>query len=89
MGAVDELGVDGADDCAVGANDGGSWREVEVAEDAHGEAVAATGGDDDFDPGRLGELKGGAVAEADFAGGVEQGSVEVDGDEARQHVLLE
>jgi hypothetical protein len=34
-------------------------------------------------------VEGGEVAGADLAGGVEQRSVEVDGDEARQHVLLE
>ena len=62
--------------------------QVEIAEDVHGEAVAAAGGDDDFDAGGLGELEGGEVAGADVAGGVEEGSVEVDGDEARRHVLL-
>jgi hypothetical protein len=62
---------------------------MEVAEDAHGEAVAAAGGDDDFDAGGFGEVKGGEVAGADLAGGVEESSVEIDGDEARRHVLLE
>ena len=89
MGAVDELGADGADDGAVGADDSGVGIEVEVAEDVHGEAVAAAGGDDDFDAGGFGEVEGGEVAGTDLAGGVEQGSVEVDGDEARRHVLLE
>lgn len=89
MGAVDELGVDGADDGAVGTDDGGGGLEVEVAEDLHGKAVAAAGGDDDLGAERFGEAEGGAVARADLAGGVEQGSVEVDGDEAGRHVLLE
>jgi hypothetical protein len=62
---------------------------MEVAEDAHGEAVAAAGGDDDFDAGGFGEVKGGEVARTDLAGGVEESSVEIDGDEARRHVLLE
>ena len=87
MGAAEELGVDGADDGAVGADDGGGRVEAEVAEDVHGEAVAAAGGDDDFDACGLGEVKGGEVAGADVAGGVEQGSVEVDGDEAGRHGL--
>ena len=89
VGAVDELGRDGADDGAVGADQGGGGVEVEVAEDAHGEAVAATGGDDDLGAGGLGKIEGGAVAGADVAGGVEESSVEVDGDEARRHVLPE
>ena len=89
VSAMNEFGADGADDGAVGADDGRCVVQVQVAEDAHGEAVAAAGGDDDFDAGRLGETEGGEVAGADLAGGVEERSVEVDGDEARWHVLLE
>jgi hypothetical protein len=51
--------------------------------------VAAAGGDDDFDAGGLGELEGGEIAGTDLAGGAEQRSVEVDGDEAGRHVFLE
>jgi hypothetical protein len=86
---VDELRPDGADDGAVGADDGGGWPEVQIAQDVHGEAVTAAGGDDDFDASRFGELKGGEVARADVAGGVEESSVEIDSDEAWRHVLLE
>jgi len=89
VGAVNQIGVDGADDGAIGADDGRCGLQVQVTEDLHGEAVAAAGGDDDLDAGGLGEFEGGAVARADFAGGVEERSVEVYGDEARRHVLLE
>jgi hypothetical protein len=70
VGAAEEFGADGADDGAVGADDGGGGVEAEVAEDVHGEAVTAAGGDDDFGAGGLGEVKGGEVAGADAAGGV-------------------
>ena len=50
-------GADGADDGAVGADDGGGGLQIEVAQDVHGEAVAAAGGDDDFDAGGLGEWR--------------------------------
>lgn len=88
MGAVDELGADGADDGAVGADQAGVVVEMKIAEDVHGEAVAAAGGDDDLDAGGLGELESGTIAGADVAGGVEKGSVEVDGDETWRHVFL-
>ena len=55
------------------------------AQDAHGVAVAAAGGDDDLGAGVLGELERGEVAGADAAVGVEQRAVHVDGDEARKH----
>ncbi len=89
MGAANELGADGADDGAVGADDGGCGLQAQVAEHVHGEAVAAAGGDHDFDTGGFREAEGGEVAGTDLAGGVEERSVEVDGDEAWRHVLLE
>lgn len=89
MGAVDEFGANGADDGAVGADDAGMEIEMEVAEDAHGEAVASPGGDDDFNAGGFGEVEGGAIAGTDLAGLVEESSVEVDGNEAGRHVFLE
>lgn len=89
MRAANEFGADGADDGAVGADDGGVGIQVEVAEDVHGEAVAAAGGDDNFDAGGFREVESSEVAGTDLAGGVEEGSVEVDGNEARRHVLLE
>jgi hypothetical protein len=55
----------------------------------HGEAVAASGGDNDFNAGGFGEVKGSAIAGTDLAGGAEESSVEVDGNEAGRHVLLE
>ena len=89
VGAMDEVGIYGADDGAIGADDGGGGLQVQVAEDLHGETVAAAGRDDDFDTGGFGELEGGEVTGTYFAGGVEQSPVEVDGNEARRHVLLE
>ena len=61
MRAGDELGGDGlgaegaegAGDGAVGADQDAGVVEAERAQDAHGEGVAAAGGDDDLDAGGL------------------------------------
>jgi hypothetical protein len=44
--------------------------------------VAASGSDDDLDSRFFGEAQCGAIADADLAIAVEQGSVHVDGDDA-------
>jgi len=68
---MNEFGADGADDGAVGADDGRSMMEVQIPEDVHGKAVAAAGGDDDFDAGRFRKPESGEVSGTDVAGGVE------------------
>jgi hypothetical protein len=86
VGTEVELRAEGAGDGAVGADEGARrGRRLERAEDAHGVGVAAAGGDDDLGAGGLGELERGEVARADVAFGVEQGSIQVDGDEAGVH----
>ena len=87
VGASEELGGDffcpeGAGDRAVGADEDGVWVEAEQAQDAHGEAVTASGGDDKLDSAGLGCAEGGEVARADAAVVAEQGAVHVDCDEA-------
>ena len=82
QGAVEQLCADGADDRAVGADEGAVGVEGEFAQDVHGVAVAATGGDDDFGASFFGGAKGGEVARADAGVGAEEGAIHVDGDEA-------
>ena len=95
VGAGEELGGDvrggdsclrgrrpeGAGDGAVGADEDRGVVEAERAQDAHGEAVAASGGDDELDSVGLGCAEGGEVARADAAVVAEQGAVHVDCDE--------
>lgn len=56
-----------------------------MAQDAHGVAVAAAGGDDDLGAGGFGEAEGGEVARSDAAIAVQKGPVHVDGDKAWLH----
>ena len=56
--------------------------EVELAQDLQGEAVAATGGDDDLNTSGVSEREGSAVAWRDVAAGMEECAIEVDGNEA-------
>ena len=55
---------------------------MEIAKNAHGVAVAATGGDDDLNSRVVSKAKCGAIAGADVTIAIEQGSVHVDGDDA-------
>ena len=58
----------------------------EWAQDAHGEGVAAAGGDDDLNSGGMGGPERGKVARADVAVVAEQGAVHVNRDETgRDH----
>jgi len=87
VGAGDELGgfgggAEGAGDSAVGADEGEGVVQAEGAEDAHGVAMAAAGGDDDLDAGCVCGVEGGERARGDAAILVEEGAVHVDGDEA-------
>ena len=61
--------------------------EAERAQDTHGEAVAASGGDDKLDSVGVGGVEGGEVARADAAVVAEQGAVHVDCDQADGVVL--
>ncbi len=65
--AVDQLGPDGAEHRAVGADQGIGFAELEVTNDAHGVGVTAAGGDDDLDAGLVRGVQGGAIAWADLS----------------------
>ena len=65
-----------------------SGCEAERAQDTHGEAVAASGGDGELDAARVGGVEGGEVARADAAIVAEQRAVQVDGDEADGVVVM-
>ena len=101
MGAGEEPGGDGvcagrpegAGDGAVGADEDGVGVQAERAQNAHGEAVAASGGDDKLDAAGLGGAKDTEVARADAAVVAEQRAVHVYrektwGDQAGRAVLF-
>jgi len=83
VAAMQQLRTDGADDRAVGADERMLGGQIEFPEDLQGKAMAATGGHDDLNASGVGECDSGTVALGDVASRVEQGAVEVDGDEAR------
>ena len=85
VGSVKESGANGANDGAVGADDRAGWIQVQIAQNAHGVAMATAGGDDDFNAGAFGEAESSKVAGADAAVAIEESSVHVDSDDARRH----
>ena len=87
VGAGEELGGDFfcpecTGDRAVGADEDGVVVETERAQNAHGEAVAASGGDDELNSVGVGGVEGTEVARADASVVAEQSAVHVDCDEA-------
>ena len=62
--------------------------QAERAQDAHGEAVAASGGDGELDAAGVGGVECGEVARADAAIVAEQRAVQVDCDEADGVVVI-
>jgi hypothetical protein len=56
--------------------------EAERAQNAHGEAVAASGGDGELDAAGVGGVEDCEVARADAAVVAQQRAVQIDGDEA-------
>jgi hypothetical protein len=87
VGAGEELGGDFfcpecTGDRAVGADEDGVVVEAERAQNAHGEAVAASGGDDELNSVGVGGVEGTEVARADASVVAEQSAVHVDCDEA-------
>jgi len=80
-------GPEGAGDGAVGADEDGVVVEAERAQDTHGEAVAATGGDGDLDSAGLGGVECGEVARADAAVVAQQRAVQVDCDQMDRDVV--
>ncbi len=64
---------------AVGADE--PEIEAELLGDGQGEGVAAAGDEDDFDSGGVGAAKGCEVVGGDFELRVEEGAVDIGGDE--------
>ena len=80
---MDEFSAHGAQDGSVGTDEGvGFGTDSQVADNAHGVGVAAAGCNDDFNARCVGGVESGAIARAYLAFAVEEGAVDVDGNEA-------
>jgi len=78
--AVEGFSRERAGDGAVGADE--PEIEAELLSDGEGEGVAASGDEDDFDAGGVGAAEGGEVVGGDLELGIEEGAVDIGGDEA-------
>jgi hypothetical protein len=78
--AMKSFAAEGSSDSTVGADE--PEIEAKLPGDGEGKSVAASGNEDDFDTGGVGVAKGGEVGAGDFELGIEEGAVDVGGDQA-------
>ncbi len=78
--AMESFAAERSGDGAVGADE--PEVEPKLLCNGEGKGVAATGDENDFDTGGVGAAKGGEIAVRNFELGVEEGSVDVGGNEA-------
>jgi hypothetical protein len=78
--AMKGFAAEGSGDSAVGADE--PEIEAKLPGDGEGKGVAASSDEDDFDTGGVGVAKGGEVGAGDFELGIEEGAVDVGGDQA-------
>jgi len=78
--AVESFSGERASDCAVGADEPES--KSELFGDGEGESVAASGDEDDLDAGGMGAAEGCEVVGRDLELWVEEGAVDIGGNEA-------